>query len=109
MPKGPVGEIFILQLQVKEICTKFNFFRTFRECSHLTACAIYQKLEDKVPVEPHGMAELVPQVLDHLTTGDMDFFNRWSLMNSLESGEAKKGSKLKTLWYVHTTTTRHIM
>lgn len=81
-----------------------NNFRAFRECSHLTACAIYQKLEDKVPGEPHGMAELVPQVLDHLTTDDMDFFNRWSLMNSLESGEAKKGSKLKTLWYVLPTT-----
>ena len=44
------------------------------------------------------MSELVPQALGHLTDEDMEFFNKWSKMSSLESGEARKGSKLKNLW-----------
>ena len=60
---------------------------------------MYQKLNNKVPTDPnHGMSELVPQALGHLTDEDMEFFNKWSKMSSLESGEARKGSKLKNLW-----------
>ena len=60
---------------------------------------MYQKLNDKIPTEPnHAMSELVPQALGHLTTDDVEFFNKWSKMSSLESGEARKGSKLKNLW-----------
>ena len=44
------------------------------------------------------MAELVPEVLQHLQGDDLEFFNRWIHMNSLESGEARKGSRLKNLW-----------
>ena len=60
---------------------------------------MYQKLDDKVPTEPqHAMTSLVPEALGHLTGSDIKFFDNWSKMNSLESGEARKGSKLKNLW-----------
>ena len=44
------------------------------------------------------MSELVPVVLQHLEREDLEFFNRWIHMNSLESGEARRGSRLKNLW-----------
>ena len=59
---------------------------------------MYQKLDNAIPSEPHGMSELVPEVLGHLTETDMTFFDKWSKMNSLETGEARKASKLKSLW-----------
>lgn len=75
-----------------------NAKRACRDCGHLTACAMYQKLSENTPQPPHAMAELVPEVLNHLTQEDRDFFDKWSKMNSLELGEARKGSKLKSLW-----------
>ena len=84
--------------QKEQLPGPINAKRACKDCAHLNACAIYQKLEDQVPEEPHGMAELVPQALSHLSSDDMKFFNKWSLMNGLESGEARKGSKLKSLW-----------
>ena len=75
-----------------------NAKRACKECSHLTSCAVYQKLKDNVPAAPHSMSELVPVVLEHLEREDLEFFNRWIHMNSLESGEARRGSRLKNLW-----------
>ena len=37
---------------------------------------MYQKLENNIPPEPHAMSELVPTVLDHLTSEDVEFFNK---------------------------------
>ena len=82
----------------KELPGTINAKRACKECSHLTSCSMYQKLENNIPPEPHAMSELVPTVLDHLNSEDVEFFNKWSTMNSLESGEARKGSKLKSLW-----------
>ena len=75
-----------------------NAKRACKECAHLTSCAVYQKLKDAIPSAPHSMSELVPVVLQHLEREDLEFFNRWIHMNSLESGEARRGSRLKNLW-----------
>ena len=76
-----------------------NAKRACKECCHLATCAMYQKLKDEVPTEAgHAMTELVPSVLSHLKQDDMNFFDLWSKMNCLESGEARKGSELKSLW-----------
>ncbi len=85
----------------EDLPSPINAKRACKECGLLNACAMYQKLADQVPPGPgHAMSELVPEVLNHLNEEDMNFFNHWSRLNSLESGEARKASRLKSLWCV---------
>ena len=60
----------------KQLPGPINAKRACKECSHLTSCSMYQKLENNIPPEPHAMSELVPTVLDHLTSEDVEFFNK---------------------------------
>ena len=63
-------------LAEKQLPGPINAKRACKECSHLTSCSMYQKLENNIPSEPHAMSELVPTVLDHLTSEDVEFFNK---------------------------------
>ena len=75
-----VSGFFFLQvyhlLAEKQLPGPINAKRACKECSHLTSCSMYQKLENNIPPEPHAMSELVPTVLDHLTSEDVEFFNK---------------------------------
>lgn len=77
-----------------------NAKRACKDCAHLTTCAIYQKIDNAPTLasKEHAMSELAPQALGHLSSEDVAFFDKWSQMHSLESGEARKSSKLKSLW-----------
>jgi DNA replication ATP-dependent helicase Dna2 len=68
-------------------------------CTHLVACSMYQKIKVDVSLQaPHAMSELVPEALGHLSEAHEDFFEKWSLMSSLESQKAAGASRLKNLW-----------
>ncbi len=84
-----------LNTDTSDLPEPINAKRACRDCGHLNTCSMYQKLNDKIPEAPHAMADLVPQTLAHLTEEDLAFFNNWSQMCALETGEARKASRLK--------------
>ncbi len=75
-----------------------NRQRVCEQCPHLLTCAMHQKLRDEIPKANHAMAELVPQVLAHLSDDHSMFFRSFIVMCALEKKEALKASKSKSLW-----------
>ncbi len=56
--------------------------------------------QNAVPAAPHAMSELVPASISQLQVEDLEFFQKWSKMCALETGEALRVNRLKNLWYV---------
>jgi len=73
-----------------------DFEKACSKCDFLEVCATYQKIADNVPAQPHPMANLVPDSLEHLEPAHLEWFRRWSDMLRLEAGESK--ASLSHLW-----------
>ena len=86
-----------------------NLKRACEQCSHLSVCTLYQKLDNNLPSNPkHAMHELVPQSTQHLNEKELDFFATHSSMAQLERKEATKFNRIKSLW-CDTPTQREVM
>ena len=86
-------------LMTETLPEPLNLRRACAQCPHLVACTLQQKLSPtEIPSAPHAMSELVPQTLSHLSDTHLQFYQKWSLMSSLEKQESAAKSKLNYLW-----------
>ena len=69
-----------------------------RSCGLIEVCSSYQRLQGTIPVAPHPMASMVPQVTGHLSQKHLDWFKKWTDLLDMEFADSRGGAELKDLW-----------
>ncbi|XP_022208563.1 DNA replication ATP-dependent helicase/nuclease DNA2 [Drosophila obscura] len=68
-------------------------------CQYKTLCGSYAKRDTKLNMGPrHSMAIMLPDILDHLTDEDQEFFHHWCGILALEDKHSRASYKQPTIW-----------